>query len=312
MIEMNTQSKRKIARNILLYLGLVFIASLLWKSWEEVYQIVAQMNYVIFCLSVFAGIPGIVVTAFLFNSFLAKYDISIPDVKAIQIFVVSQIAKYIPGKIWGLIYQASHIQGFPATAGVIMANTELMFAVMFMTSIAAIIVLAAQFSLALSILILIIGGVAFVLLCRTSAFIWLARFALRVLNKQGDYGQSNQQANIESLRGLLIYVLFTAIYIGSYLLMLQAVFDIGMFDSLILIALLSIAWIGGVLSLVFPAGVGIREFLFIFFSVQVELDYSFELLVSIALVTRFWQVLQEVSALALVFLLTGRRSDTDT
>ena len=113
-------------------------------------------------------------------------------------------------------------------------------------------------------------------------------------------------------RGLIIYFLFIAIYIGSYVLMLKAVFYFPLHDSLFVIALLSIAWIGGVLSLVFPAGVGVREFLFIFFSAQVSLDYSFEILVSIALVTRVWQVLQEISALVIVFLLKedSVRSDT--
>ena len=293
--------KRKVARTVLLYLGLIFIFSLLWKSWDEIKGIFLQMDHLVFVLSILAGVPGIVVTAFLFNSFLAKHGIAITDKKAVHIHIVSQIAKYIPGKIWAIVYQASHIKGVPETAGVVMANMELMIAVMYMTSVIALVVLCAQSSLVIASLLLALGALGFVFLCRTSALKKTARAALKLVGKEDIYLDPLEDAKLDASRGLVIFFLFTLIYIVSYVLMLNAVFALAVHESLVIIALLSIAWIGGVLSLVFPAGVGIRELLFILFSTQINLDYSFEVLVSIALVTRLWQVLQEVTALALVF-----------
>ncbi|MBE9563224.1 MAG: hypothetical protein IMF12_10225 [Proteobacteria bacterium] len=81
-----------------------------------------------------------------------------------------------------------------------------------------------------------------------------------------------------------------------------AVFNFSMVQSANYIAYLGIAWIVGVLSFFIPGGMGVRELVFVILANSVSNEVSLEMLSSIAVISRFWIILQELTGISLILI----------
>ena len=95
------------------------------------------------------------------------------------------------------------------------------------------------------------------------------------------------------------YIATITLYIVANYVLLVYGFHFGWKDATLFIVYFSVAWIVGVVTVIMPAGIGIREAVFIFLATQFNSGYSFEPLVTVAVVYRFWQLFQELGAIAL-------------
>jgi len=98
------------------------------------------------------------------------------------------------------------------------------------------------------------------------------------------------------------YCVVSVIGLLAYYLMIHAVFGFFVREALTLAAYLILAWVAGVLAFIVPAGVGVREFLFIAFAAYMVPTISMEMLAAIAVISRIWQILQEIAAAFVIFV----------
>ena len=289
------QDHKEVIRRVLFCLGLLFVFVLVWESRGEISRLLGAVKPFEFTLSVIVGLLGTLTVSVLFNRLLGKNGVILSDRLAVKIFLVGQIAKYIPGKIWGIAYQISHVAGARAATGVVLANLENMIIVIYMMSLTAIVLLSLQVQIAITLICVVGGTLLFLFLYRTDISLRFVQLLLNMLGQQNFAPESEKCVKPGSVEGILFCFIFCAAYALSYVLMLNAVFDFSHEQAYIYIALLSIAWIGGVLTVIVPAGMGIRELIFVSFTSQILPEQSMDSIVSIAVITRAWQLLQELA-----------------
>ena len=90
--------------------------------------------------------------------------------------------------------------------------------------------------------------------------------------------------------------------LANYLL-LNAGFGFTTRESTLFIAFFSIAWVVGVATFIMPAGIGVREAVFVLLATQLGQSYSLKTLATIAIMYRFWQIFHEVGGLIVAFVL---------
>ena len=297
------QNHKEIIRRVLFIAGLLFVFVLVLESWGEIERLLRSVKPLEFTLSVVTGLLGTLTISVFFNRLLGKNGVVLSDRLAIKIYLVGQIAKYIPGKIWGIAYQISHVAGARAATGVVLANMENMFIVIYMTSMTAFVLVSLQLETIFTLASVIGGLVVFLLLYRTRLVLNIVHLVLKTIGQQDFVPVSSECIKPGPVEGVLFCVIFCSTYALSYILMLDAVFNFPPEQAYVYIVLLSIAWIGGVLTIIVPAGMGVRELIFVSFTSQLIPDQSMESIVSIAVVTRAWQLLQELAIMPVLFSL---------
>jgi len=291
-----------VARSSLLIIGVLFVLILAKESWSEISGLVKHVNVGKFLFSVIIGIVGNLAMAIYFNRLIGKHGVNISDRLAVKMYMVGQIAKYIPGKIWGMAYQASHVTGMAGAAGVVLANMEMMLSVMFMTSIVALILLCSLAMKYLAALLALLGMCGFLFLYKTN----FVNHVLKLLSRKFKaltVFEEVEKRQTGFVEGTIFYLIFCTVYVLSNVLMLDAVFHFSFSESATYIALLSVAWIGGVFAFIVPAGMGVREVLFVAASSYMLPEYSVEILASIAIFSRLWQIIQEFTGMSLSLLI---------
>ncbi len=289
-------------RAILFIAGLLFVLMMAKESWANIAGLLDQLRPVEFLLSVFIAVFGNVVSALLFNRLLGKHGVSVPDALAIKMHLVGQVAKYIPGKIWGMAYQISHVVGVAGAKGVVLANLEMMLGVIWMTGIVAAVLLCLFVSKLAALLILLLGMLGFLLLYRKNIVNQVVRFLPGRL-KSIELLKETAGRPTTLFAGSLFYLIFCSVYVFSYALMLESVFGFPFDEAVVYIALLAAAWIGGVFAFIVPAGMGVRELIFVSVSSYALPQHSIEVLISIAVLARFWQIFQDLIGVSLLLFL---------
>lgn len=283
-------------------LGLLFLGLLIDQSWNEVSGQLNQINLLIFGISVLVAVICNIVIAFYFGNLLAKFGVTIDKFLVLKMHLVGQIAKYIPGKVWGIAYQVSHVAGMSGAAGVVLANLELMIGALFMTSIISVVLVSYLFDNSISFVLLTLGLVGFVFIYKSN----IVNSILSLVSQKYRVTLGRKKIECRPTRsgdGIIFYLAFCSLYVISNVLMLQAVFGFPVEESILYIAILSAAWIGGFFAFIVPAGMGVREFLFVVISSHVVPQHSVEVLASIAIFSRFWQIIQELVGVSLAIFL---------
>ena len=282
--------------------GFLFLLFLAKQGWPEIEAHLSGIHLLGFIASVLFSFACNLVLAFYFQRLLGKHGISISLLVAIKMHMVGQIAKYIPGKVWAIAYQASFTESVKGAAGVFLANVEMMLCTMYMTLIVGLALVLSVFSYIYAALALFSGGVVFVLLFKTNLIGDVFAFFSRKY-KQLALFECAHQSHLKSLDGALIFILFVVSFVLSNGLMLTSVFHFSMDVTAIYIAMLAAAWLAGVFVFVVPAGMGAREIIFVLISSYMDPEQSIATLTAISVFSRFWLILQELCLLFLLKLL---------
>ena len=293
------QRFKKVASRILVPLGILFIAYIGIRHWEELTLVFNEFDQSLFALSVAAGVLGNLGIALLFRSLLVKHNAVVSARDAASLFYVSQITKYVPGKIWGILYQASRVEGMTGSIAILLSNVELMAIAMFTNIVIAISILSASTYPAVSYSTLILGIGFTYYLTKANPL----RFVRNYLDKKLDAEKLDTITHSENvLFDLFAYWVCSGLFVVAHFALLSAFFDLDTISILHLIGYLLLAWAISVLFVVMPAGIGVKEVVFLLLAGG-STEYSEGLLVTVAIVSRFWQVTMDFSGAALVFVL---------
>jgi hypothetical protein len=218
-------SKRKILRPLLFLFGIGFIVLLLWRSRETLAQTLPAVNWIIFLLSVGIAVGLNFLIAFLYQKLIHKYGINIEYGLACRIHIYTQVAKYIPGKVWALWYQSIHLNATHATATVLFANLDLTLILITLVSGIAAMLLLFNLDIGIAILVIllaILGAIIQGRYCHTfTATGYLVSFFKKLSTKLCG---CSEMISVTFLWGFS--VLFACGYVFSNFWMLNAVFGL--------------------------------------------------------------------------------------
>ena len=117
---------KTILRPTLFVVGLLFFIALIARSWTEIQEILHTLNWPLFLLSASIALVDNVLFSFLFQNLLTKYNFIIDYPRIGQMYFYGQMAKYIPGQLWAVLYHATFLQRPGAASATLFANLDLM------------------------------------------------------------------------------------------------------------------------------------------------------------------------------------------
>lgn len=267
--------------------------------WQDIHLNVPLL-VIAFAILLFGYIPVFGLT---WKVLLAGLGEKLPAVKAVAIIAVSQLGKYIPGKVWftlGRIYLAKR-HGIPESKSAVSALMEIGFAL-----------LTALILFALTILLLPRGQapvqvyLTFILVPLCLLVIYppvlrrIVNFILRRL-RQPVIDIRLSFGRIAALVGLYLSM-WLAQGIGFFVL-INSFYRLSFAQLPVVVGGYSLAWILGFLVLISPAGLGIREGILTF---ALRLIMPEPVAIIAALLGRVWITVAEVLAAGIMtFFLSG-------
>ncbi|MBK7918591.1 MAG: flippase-like domain-containing protein [Chloroflexi bacterium] len=296
---------KTILRPTLFVVGLLFFIALIARSWTEIKDILQTLNWSLFLFSAFIALLDNVLFSFLFQNLLTKYNFDIDYPRIGKMYFYGQMTKYIPGQLWAILYHATFLQRRGATSAMLFANLDLM-AVIILRSIAIALAIILFYQQAwFAVIIFIIGSFGFWYLSKSC---WIARIFQFVAGyfKAFTHHISLCETCSKNRNIWLVAVSTWVTYLTANFLVMKATFNFPMEQSALYIAYLSLAWVVGVIAIAIPAGIGIREIVFIFLAQSMGQGQapSVEMLAAIAIVYRFWHILLEFGGLGFGFVLS--------
>ncbi len=299
----NNSLNKKFLRPTLFVIGVIFFIALIIHSWPKTQLVLQTLNWPIFFLSILIAIIDNILFSFLFQQLLTKYDLCIDYLRVGKMFFYGQIAKYIPGRFWNILYHATFLQRPQAITAILFANLDLTAISMLRSLFIAIALILFQQNTFLAFLAITAGIVMFCFFFRSR---WISHiFHLLFRKKSSPEQNTHNSTNVNNRLVLLLGVLSWGTYLLANFFFMHAAFKFTAEEAIPYIAYFGIAWVVGVLSFIVPAGIGIREITFIFLAQTFNKNQliSVELLTAIAVVYRFWQILLEFGSLGVGFTL---------
>ena len=292
----------KIIRTLLLTAGIFFIAVLISQGWQEIRHILKETKPGLFLLSILFAVTGNLILSILFRNSLRKYGHEITIRMTNKLFFYGQIAKYVPGKIWSIVLQKSFLEKAGSTSAILFSNIDLMAISIIINATIALCLILFNISLVFPLLIYVTGGIACLIVSRSRLIYTLARAILIKFKQLGGIPSLHKDGASSSMFIALYYSTIWFCYLIAWFLVISASFGLSIRESSVYIAFLGLSWIVGTLAFFVPAGMGVREGVFIVLARYAGIDASIETLTSIAVITRIWLMLQELGGAGIVFL----------
>jgi glycosyltransferase 2 family protein len=228
----------------------------------------------------------------------------LPLARVLQLHYAAQLLRYLPGRIWGIVFQIGAARGEIAPLRIARANMDWMILALFGSSGVAfvllfiflephaVLLLLALLSLAFTALLL--GGGAGRLL-QLPGWLLPRRFK-RALSSLA----THRLAPSQILLALLILLFTWLPYLGSWLLLVHVFPLFTAVDLIVLCAWYTLASVIGILSALTPAGLGVREALFIWLATA---EGSAEAIAFIALFARIWLIVADLMLMLVAALI---------
>lgn len=296
---MKLKQFKAILRPLLFFAGIVFIILLIRHIWSDLYTQLSKIQWNGFFLSIIVASLGNLSTSILFRELLHKYGVDVSSTSVHKIFFFAQIAKYIPGKIWTLWYQSILLSKPGAIYALIFANIDMtMLQIGMVTAISGALIFL-NINFIFSAITILIGLLfCFFIVKSNHLYMIIEKILLYFSYKINAFEKT---AFIKSYLLFVYYIFFGATYLVSNSMMLTSAFQFSVSESLVYTAYLSLAWVISALSFIVPGGMGIRELVFIALIQSFSASASFEVLAMIAVVSRFWVILQEILGVFFAF-----------
>ena len=291
----------KIIRTFLLILGFLFIAILISHSWEEIQHVLKETKPWLFVLSILCAFTGNLILSILFRNSLKKYGCEITARMTNKLFFYGQIAKYVPGKIWSIVFQKSFIEKAGSTGAILFSNIDLMIVSVTINATIAFCLILFKISFVCVLVMFVIGVTVCLIVTKSRYMYTVARF---ILSKFRLF-EKNPPLRQDTLSNTFIVLSYCAIwffYLTAWFLVLSASFGLSIREATVYIAFLGLSWIVGILAFFVPAGMGIREGAFIALARYAGIDAPLETLAALAVITRLWLIIQEIGGASIIFL----------
>jgi len=300
-VEEHKRRKSKVVTLVIFVAGIIFVGVLAVRSWREIVHTLEEIKWYMFVLSTLIAVLGNVVTSILFRDLLKKYGLIVSNTLASRLFFYGQIAKYIPGKIWSLIYQITSLRREGATTAILFSNIELVVVMILVNGTIALCLILFNIHLIFAITVFLLALLSCLFIGRSYVIFQISRKLLYLVGSRST-ALSTYVSRSGNWRIVIYFTSIWLFYLGSTFLMMYAVFDLPIQDSWRYIVYLNLAWIGGVLAFIAAAGLGVREIMFVLVTGYSSGNVSLNVVATIAVLTRFWQILEDLCGVVITLL----------
>jgi uncharacterized membrane protein YbhN (UPF0104 family) len=267
----------------------VVAAIFIYSARVELIAAVSSASLLFTALTVVATLALNLVVWFVFHASVGNENTRTQTTK---MFFGGQVAKYLPGKVWGIVYQATVKSSDVPVGNIIQANIVSYALTVLSTVFACVALLVYPSSLALAVVVIVIGAILSVYLFSSDHLYRVIQQVSR-LSKRFELASNVPLIDFSISFRFAIYGLLVCFYVLSNLFLLFIFFEFSLEHALQLTAYLGIAWLAGIVVAITPSGLGVREIVFIALG-SVTGTGSYELYASIAIVARAVQVLQDL------------------
>lgn len=248
---------------LLVCVGLGIILLIATRQWTSIEAAVSQLVAHAAALALLLLVCANVVAGLLFALLASDKETNgHAHLELSSVFLISQSAKYVPGKIWSIVMQAAYLRGRFSAGSMLLANIEITLLVLGAVSMIGIgIAIWTDDAKAFGLLVAIAGIMATVLLIRRGP---LRKMAFRVIARFGSSAAAlHAQTCASRTNGglsasFLLLTGFAIFYVAGWLIFAGPALDIEIQIALKWVGLMSLSYVLGVLSM-FPAGIGVRE-----------------------------------------------------
>jgi len=298
VINIQTERIKKLFR-ILLYLSFGFIIYYLY-SFDYIVFSEISINPFLLGISIVLLWGGFVASALSWKKSLSVHQIKISNNLGIFSHGISVFAKYIPGKVWVIIGRASVVserKGSLAELGTISMKEQLVY------------LLAGLIVSFIALLWLPVNPVYSVIVAFTALFLSLLLFSKRihhlVLSLIKTITKKELKIPFVSLnKALPMFKVITAYWFlwsfGFYILVLSVLPD----APLIVTFAFPLSVCYGLLAIIVPGGIGVRESIIVFFLTKSGIEPSFA--VTISLIQRLWFITGEMFIFGFALILRNK------
>lgn len=297
---------------LLVVLGLGWVAHLLATTIDSVEHLWPSDWGALACASLLVAI-GVALNGVIFYLFLmagAGRSERVPLSRILFLHFAGQLLRYLPGRIWGFVYQAAKMHGEISKTRLARANIDLMLFALAGNAIvaSAVIALRLDFPAWLS-LAIVAGGLVLlgVLFLKGTLALQTVGHLLPVRLKGVIAEIAGERITARTfLSASGVYLFSWLIYLWGWSL-LGAVYPAHVqVDFVVLAIMYALASLVGIVSAVTPAGLGVREAFFIIFSTGVAPP---EVVAFYAVFARVWLLVIDLLLYAIQFLfITARRT----
>ena len=299
------RERRAAFRFALMLVGISVLAWLAWMSRHEFLQLAASLSSGRFLLAVLLGVLLTLIQAQLFSSLYRRYVDGANGRALVSAFLVSQPGKYIPGKVWSVLIQSGALNSKVRIGQLALANIDLTVVTIIQVTFLGICcsIHDARYAWPVMILGVLAGALAF----KYSIAEKIIRLSPRLTSV---FGIALDAGIGESMRIRTVAPLIFAsmmVNLAASMILLSAVgVEISSDMRLPLLSVLYLSLAISVLTFVIPAGLGIREALSAGVGLVMLPDVPVELILSAALLFRFWQILVDFVCLVVGALFAPR------
>jgi glycosyltransferase 2 family protein len=287
-------------RPVLMALAVVgalgYLAWTLAPNWQATVATLARVNTLAVSLSLLPCLVMYVAKAYYHALIVRQLDASARLLPVMSAYCQAQIVRYLPGKLWGLAYQAGRLHRQVAPHHVVAANAvQTVNTQVFAVGFCATVVLAEFAGQRAWLWLLPLGALAMLALHRSTL---LERVGLRVIGLllRRPLEATARPSLALSARVVALLSFDWLVFWAAWLLLAGTSAD--GWAVLVLVACYGIASLLATLAIVVPAGLVLREALFV--TIGQRLSFSAEELFSLAIVARLVFTIAEVGCLPLL------------
>ncbi|MDT8397197.1 MAG: hypothetical protein RQ899_01105 [Pseudomonadales bacterium] len=295
---------RQVISYALYLVGLLFVIYILRQAWPELSAQLAQARFGFLAASTVAIGVHTLLGCLLLNRLFHAAGIAIGYGSTCRIFYLSQLAKYLPGVIWGFALQASLLQSENIMSKVVLANIRQMLLTLSSFFFYALAIIFWKISLPLALLLLVFSYPAIHLVRNFSFPRSITRQLARLAPSLSVLSDRDRDIEASTLSILVLCLMLFASYLLGISLMLLALYDISVYAALELAVYQALAWVAGVLAFLVPAGMGVREAVFLLLG-NLNGAFSPEQIQAMAIFTRTVQMVQDLLFSLLAVLLSS-------
>ena len=215
-----------------------------------------------------------------------------------KMYFGGQVAKYIPGKVWSVVYQATLRSASMPVGNIVQANLVIYALTILSAVFASLALILYPVSKLIAALLIVVGALL-------SAFFISSDHLYKILQRVSRFSKKVELTSIvprtefSMAVRVLVYGLVSSLYVLSNVFLLFVFYDFELADALRLTAYLGVSWVAGVVVAITPSGFGVREAVFVTIGTVGDPN-NFELYASIAIIARVIQVGQDLISALLV------------
>lgn len=259
---MSSSSHARITR-VMVVLGVSFLGYLAYQSWAALTEVLATTGVSVFMGAILLLALANVSVAVLFAAMLVEAGKPVAVLRRVaSVFLVTQLGKYLPGKIWSVVAQVSTLGNVGSPGRVVIVNIELAIIVVVTTcGIGGALLLAQHHGVVIGLTALVIVFALTATMVRTAL---VHRAIRRILSrasrlkKRPIFRDAELGAVRRGMVSLAALAGFWAMYLMGWWLLVESLPGVPGVGTGLVVACLSLSYVAGLASML-PAGLGVRE-----------------------------------------------------